>query len=47
MCFQVTNNLIDHTDEKEIKDFILNHLIEIDDLSIYNYLQTRQDSLKI
>ena len=34
---KVTNNLIDHTDEKEIKDFILNHLIEIDDLSIYNY----------
>ena len=29
--------MIDHTDEKEIKDFILNHLIEIDDLSIYNY----------
>ena len=34
---KVTNNLIDHTDEKAIKDFILNHLIEIDDLSIYNY----------
>ncbi len=34
---KVTNNLIDHTDEKEIKDFILNHLIQIDDLSIYNY----------
>ncbi len=34
---KVTNNLIDHTDEKEIKDFILNHLIDIDDLSIYNY----------
>lgn len=34
---KVTNNLIDHTDEKEIKDFILNHLIEIDDLSIYNH----------
>jgi hypothetical protein len=34
---KVTNNLIDHTDEKEIKDFILNHLAEIDDLTIYNY----------
>lgn len=34
---KVTNNLIDHTSEKEIKDFILNHLIELDDLSIYNY----------
>mgnify|MGYP003636206648 FL=1 len=34
---KVTNNLIDHTSEKEIKDFILNHLIQLDDLSIYNY----------
>jgi len=34
---KVTNNLIDHTDEKQIKDFILNHLIEDDDMSIYNY----------
>lgn len=34
---KVTNNLIDHTSEKEIKDFILNHLIDLDDLSIYNY----------
>jgi len=34
---KVTNNLIDHTSEKEIKDFILNHLINLDDLSIYNY----------
>ena len=24
-------------DRKEIKDFILGHLIELDDLSIYNY----------
>lgn len=40
---KVTNNLIDHTDEKQIKDFVLNHLIELDDLSIYNYFadQTR------
>jgi len=34
---KVTNNLIDHTDEKQIKDFILNHVIELDDISIYNY----------
>tara|TARA_R100001244_G_scaffold131884_1_gene106103 strand:+ start:208 stop:2634 length:2427 start_codon:yes stop_codon:yes gene_type:complete len=34
---KVTNNLIDHTFEKEIKDFILTHLIDLDDLSIYNY----------
>jgi len=34
---KVTNNLIDHTSEKEIKDFVLNHLLELDDISIYNY----------
>jgi len=34
---RVTNNLIDHTSEKEIKDFILNYLLEIDDLTVYNY----------
>ena len=34
---KVTNNLIDHTSEKEIKDFVLSHLIQLDDLSIYNY----------
>ena len=34
---RVTNNLIDHTSEKEIKDFILNHLLEVDDLTVYNY----------
>ena len=34
---KVTNNLIDHTSEKEIKDFILNYLQEVDDLSIYNH----------
>jgi len=40
---RVTNNLIDHTSEKEIKDFILNYLIVLDDISIYNYFadQTR------
>ena len=34
---KVTNNLIDHTSEKEIKDFILNHLLTQDDISVYNY----------
>lgn len=34
---KVTNNLIDHTSEKEIKDFVLNHLMEIDDITVYNY----------
>jgi hypothetical protein len=40
---KVTNNLVDHTDEKEIKDFVLKFLIEIEDSSIYNYFadQTR------
>jgi len=40
---KVTNNLIDHTSEKEIKDFVLDYLFKIDDLSIYNYFadQTR------
>ena len=34
---KVTNNLIDHTSEKELKDFILNYLESIDDFSVYNY----------
>jgi len=34
---KVTNNLIDHTSEKEIKDFILSYLLQIDDYTIYNY----------
>jgi hypothetical protein len=34
---KVTNNLIDHTSEKEIKDFVLSHLLGLDDISIYNY----------
>ena len=40
---KVTNNLIDHTDEKSIKDFVLDYLLELDDISIYNYFadQTR------
>ena len=34
---RVTNNLIDHTSEKEIKDFILNYLIELDEILAYNH----------
>ena len=34
---KVTNNLIDHTSEKEIKDFVLTHLLELDDVAVYNY----------
>ena len=34
---KVTNNLIDHTSEKEIKDFILTYLLQIEDYTIYNY----------
>jgi hypothetical protein len=34
---KVTNNLIDHTSDKEIKDFILSYLIDLDDISVYNY----------
>ena len=40
---KVTNNLIDHTSDKEIKDFVLDHLLELDDIGVYNYFadQTR------
>jgi len=34
---KVTNNLVDHTSEKEIKDFVLGHLLELDDITVYNY----------
>jgi hypothetical protein len=34
---KVTNNLIDHTSEKEIKDYVLSYLLELDDISVYNY----------
>ena len=37
MFVKVTNNLIDHTSEKDIKDFILEHLLTVDDSSVYNY----------
>ena len=34
---KVTNNLIDHTSEKEIKDYVLVHLLDLDDIGVYNY----------
>lgn len=34
---RVTNNLIDHTSEKEIKDFTLGYLLNMDDTGVYNY----------
>lgn len=34
---RVTNNLIDHTTEEEIKDYVLGHLETLDDMSVYNY----------
>ena len=34
---KVTNNLIDHTNEEEIKDCVLNHLEALGDLQVYNY----------
>ena len=34
---KVTNNLIDHTSDKEIKTFVLDYLLTINDDSVYNY----------
>ena len=34
---RVSNNLIDNANENDIKDFVLGYLIDIEDLSIYNY----------
>lgn len=34
---RVSNNLINKASEEEVKDFVLNHLKGLDDLSIYNY----------
>jgi len=34
---KVTDNLIDHTSEKEMKDYVLTHLMELDDIGVYNY----------
>ena len=34
---KVTNNLVDHTSEKEIKDFVLRYLLDLGDSYVYNY----------
>lgn len=34
---KITNNLIDNTSSDEIKDFVLEYLLQLDDISIYNY----------
>jgi len=34
---KVTNNLIDHTSENEIKDFVLNFLLDKEIIEVYNY----------
>lgn len=34
---KVTNNLIDHTSDKEIKTFVLEYLLDLNDESVYNY----------
>jgi hypothetical protein len=34
---KVTSYIIDHTNEEEIKDYVLGYLEKLDDLSIYNY----------
>jgi len=34
---RVKNNLIDSTTEKDIKDFVLNYLMEVNDVDVYNY----------
>jgi hypothetical protein len=38
---KVTNNLIDNTNEDEIKDFVLDYLIEMSDKSVYNFFAER------
>lgn len=38
---KIVNNLIDNTSSEEIKDYVLNHLIQLEDLSIYNYFAER------
>ena len=37
MFVKVSNNLINKASEEEVKDFTLKHLMNYDDLSIYNY----------
>ena len=34
---KVTNNLINHTSEKEIKDYVLTYLLKLEDHTVYNY----------
>lgn len=34
---RVTNNLIENTSETQIKDFVLDYLENVDDMSVYNY----------
>ena len=34
---RVTNNLIDHASDSQIKDYVLEHLLENDELDVYNY----------
>jgi hypothetical protein len=34
---RIVNNLIDNTSSEEIKDFVLDYLIQLEDRSIYNY----------
>jgi hypothetical protein len=43
MFVKVTNNLIDKASEELVKDFVLDYLVQMDDLNIYNYFanQTR------
>lgn len=34
---RIINNLIDHTSEMEIKDFVLDYLLKLEDKTVYNY----------
>jgi hypothetical protein len=34
---KIKDNLIDHTSDKEIKDFVLEYLLQLEDMSIYNH----------
>lgn len=43
---KVTNNLVDHTTENEIKDFVLGYLLELDDVDVYNYFAGRTSVFK-
>jgi hypothetical protein len=43
---QVTNNLIDNTTTYEIKDFILDYLMEREDSSVYDYFATNTKFFK-